>query len=109
MSTAKVTVNEVIESMTGREENLVAETFGINPYAEDENGNSLLPGSMFLRALVFICERRNGKTDAEAYDAAMDLPQKSLLTYFAPDGDEESGKESDSSEPQPENSQPSAS
>jgi hypothetical protein len=96
MST-KVTVNEVIESMTGREENLVAETFGINPYAEDENGNSRLPGSMFLRALVFICERRADKTDAEAYDAAMDLPQKSLLTYFAAE-DEESGKEQPSDE-----------
>jgi hypothetical protein len=109
MSTVTATANEVFESMTGYEELAIMNTFGANPQEVDEDGNTALVGTLLGRSMVFILQRREGKSDADAYDAAMSLSTPDLLTYFAQPGDEESGKESDSSEPQPENSLPSAS
>lgn len=109
MSTVPQTASEVFESMTGYEEVAIMQTFGANPQEVDEFGNTALVGTLLGRSMVFILQRRDGKSDMDAYDAAMSLSTPALLDYFAKDGDEESGKEPDSTEPQPENSQPSAS
>jgi hypothetical protein len=109
MSTASVTASEVFESMTGYEEIAISEAFGVNPNDYDEEGNSRLVGTLLGRALVFLHERREGKSDAEARDIAMSLTMPSLIDYFLPEGDDEAGKEQAPSEPQPESSPTSAS
>lgn len=108
MSIAKVTASEVFESLTGFDEVAIAKTFGVNPNDYDSDGNSKLVGTLLGRALVFVHECREGKNEHDAYTQSMSLSQKELIDYFAPEGDEESGKESTPDEPQPEISQPSA-
>lgn len=108
MSTVKVTATEVFESLTGYEEVAITRAFGANPNEVDENGKSDLVGTLLGRSLVFVVERRDGKSDAEAEQIAMSMTTPQLLDYFAPEGDEESGKDSGPSEQQPETLQPSA-
>lgn len=108
MSTVKVTATEVFESLTGYEEVAIAKTFGANPHETDEHGKSDLVGTLLGRSLVFVVARRDGKSDAEAEQVAMSMTVPELLDYFAPEGDEESGKDSESSEPEPESLPPSA-
>jgi hypothetical protein len=110
MSVANVTATEVFESMTGYEELAIAKAFGVNPNDYDEDsGNSKLVGTLLGRSLVFLHARREGKADAEALDVALGLTMPDLIDYFIPEVDEEAGKDSAQPEPQPENSQPSAS
>lgn len=107
-ASAKITITEAFESLTGYEEVAISKTFGANPHDYDEHGNSRLVGTLLGRALVFALARRDGKSDAEAEAEAMGLTSPELLAYFAPEGDEEAGKDSPQSETQPESSPPSA-
>jgi hypothetical protein len=79
MATIELTAEEVTESMTGFDELAVAHHFGEKDFQD-------LPGSMALRALVFVHERRNldgPETDRDAYQKAMALTIKEAGAYFA--------------------------
>jgi len=95
-ATQKPTVDEVVESLTGYEEDEIEKRFGADI-------NTLLIGkpTRGLRALIFVVKaRQDPKT---AYKDAMNLALKELDPFFADDGDEpmpeapitESGKEAD--------------
>jgi hypothetical protein len=96
MSVAKATAAEVFESLTGYDELAITRLFGANPQDVDEDGNSDLSGTMLARALIFVVEGREGKPEAEAFDAAMKMTTPDVIAYFAPE-DEESGKEQEPS------------
>ena len=95
----QITAEEAFESLTGFDEIAIAKWFG---------GEVIeLGGTTLGRALIFVAKRREGLTDAEAHNAALELSIGDLTGYFAA-GDEESGKDSPQSEPQPEGSPTSA-
>ena len=100
MSTVSITSDEALESMTGFEEIAVTKWFG-------EISSLVEGGSMFGRSLVFVLKRREGATDVDAHAAAMSLTLREVNDYFA-DEDDESGKDSPQSEPQPDDSPTSA-
>lgn len=86
MDRLKGTSEELFDSLTGFDELAIAQQFGAAP--------TDLLGTMLGRALLFVAQRREGVSDAEAYKAAMELPTGELTAIFTPEGDEESGKES---------------
>lgn len=80
-----LTAEEAFESCNGYDEIAIGKRFGTNPtqLASDQP-------TMFLRALVFVFERRNGRTDDEAYEYAMTAPLGQAYGYFEPEPEEES-------------------
>lgn len=79
----QITVNEMAESLTGYDEIAIEKHMGIDVYADAEQ-----KGVKALRALVFVSQRRQGKTDAEAVKAAMNMSLKEANSYFSEDADE---------------------
>lgn len=74
-SNDKRTAIECIELLNGFDELAIKTKFG----AEFDD----LGGSMSMRALVFVDERRAGKSDSDAYKVAMSKPVKEIGEYFA--------------------------
>jgi hypothetical protein len=90
MSTTGLTVEEMIESLTGFEEIGIAKHFDMewSDLAEAKPG-------MFLRSLVFTLHTREGKTAPEAKTQALTLTLKQVNDYFE-DDDEVTPDEPDS-------------
>ncbi len=80
MSTAGLTVEEMIESLTGFEEIGIAKHFG----QEWSDLAEAKPG-MFLRSLVFTLHTREGRTAAEAKTQALTLTLGQVNDYFEDD------------------------
>jgi hypothetical protein len=77
MSTIELTAEEVTDSINGYDEIAIKRAFGTDLYTLREEPMS------FLRALIFIVERRTGKKDPQAYEAAMSLVLSGVHGYFA--------------------------
>lgn len=106
MPEVQQTLEEVMESLTGHDDNAVAQHFGLPPIDLGEK-NSM----MAMRAMVFVTKRRDGMSDDAARNFSMDLPLKAVLAYFLDPSEEseESGKDESASEQQPAPSPTSAS
>ena len=91
MSQVDQTMDEVVDSLTGHDENEIETQFG-KTIAE-----LVVNKTMLGRAMVFILNRRDGKNDDDARNASMAMPLKEIFTYFAEES-AESGKD----EPEPE-------
>lgn len=63
-----LTANEVSESLTGFDEIAIKQQFGgtIRTLTQEDP-------TQYMRALVFVLERRGGKKDAEAYHVAQSM------------------------------------
>lgn len=92
----KLTGTDFFESLTGFDEIAIAQRFGhtVTDLASSQ-------ATMFTRALVFVAQRRDGATDDDAYNAAMNMPMKDVSTFFAQNEEEEAGKALEV-EPEPE-------
>lgn len=103
----KQSAEEVMESLTGFDEMAISQHFGrvVSDLVNDQ--------STLARALIFVLNRREGLNDDDARNAALMLPLKEVISFFATDegaeSDEESGKGEPSPGPQLVISQPSAS
>lgn len=95
-SATGMTVEEMVESLTGFDEIAIEKHFdGFDIYADGEG-----KGVRAMRALAFVWQRRQGSNDREALQIAQNLPFKDLSNYFAEtesddpdDTDTESGKD----------------
>jgi hypothetical protein len=107
MSAVEQTAEEFFDSLNGFDEIAIKKFFGVP--VSTLSGTKTQPGDpmQFMRALVFVAERRGGKGDHEAFSAAQQYSIKDVNeNYFAtppkdidPDAPvSESGKD----EPQPE-------
>lgn len=77
----RITVEEMSESLTGYDEIAISRSFdGLNPYTDAERNPITVQ-----RALVFVHQRRGGKSDPEAREAAMAMPLRQIMDYFATD------------------------
>ncbi|HET6915737.1 MAG TPA: hypothetical protein VFH56_06560 [Acidimicrobiales bacterium] len=98
----KLNGSDLFESLTGFEEIAIAQRFGrtvLDLASSDQ--------TMFGRALVFAGTRREGATDDDAWQTAMEMPLKQVQELVAEaDEDEslESGKAEPELEPLPETS-----
>jgi hypothetical protein len=89
MSTVAQTAEEVFDSLTGFDELAIAQQFGrtVTDLAEHDP-------TMFGRALVFVAKRRDGAADADAKNAAFEVPLKQMNEgFFATPDSDESGKD----------------
>ncbi|KAA1424310.1 hypothetical protein [Nocardioides antri] len=76
-------VDEVIETLTGFEEIAIEKQFGNN--WQDLAGDAQ---TMFLRALVFVLLRRDGKNDLEAKQEVMEMTLRECKDRFLDDEEE---------------------
>ena len=77
----ELTVPELIQSMTGYDEDAIVERFG--KQLED------LDDAPFTRALIFVAERRReGVKDAAAFATAKSMRRREAKAYFTPTPDE---------------------
>lgn len=94
---AQITSDEMLESLTGFDELAIEKAF-------DADWQTLVTQkqTMFLRALIFVQLRRDGKSDKDAKNAVMELSLKAANDFFADDEvpdldpdqpDSESGKD----------------
>lgn len=97
------TAEEVMDSLTGHEEMAISQHFGkvVADLADNDP-------SMMLRALVFVCQRRqDGVNDDDARNAALDLRAKDVLDFFPDPVSKEAIESGKGAEEQPQ--QPAAS
>lgn len=81
MSAANLTAEEMSLSLTGFDEIAIEKHFeGFDIYADAER-----KPMKALRALVFVHRRREGDEDAEAKQAALDMPLGDVQDYFIED------------------------
>lgn len=78
-----MSAGEMAESLNGFDEIAITKSFGIS-IGEIRKQEALT----FLRALVFVDQRRKGLKDPEAYEFAMLLTVGKLPHYFADEADE---------------------
>lgn len=79
----KVTADEFLESMNGFDEIAIEQRFG-----DDVLNLAQKQPTRFTRALVFVLLRRDGKSDAEAYQSVMEMGLGAVQNYFADEEDE---------------------
>lgn len=92
MAQVTQTADDVMDSLTGHDEEEIAQQFGVTL----SELIASVDGQKLGRALVFITKRRAGLNDDEARNFAMGLTFKALNhEYFADvsEADEESGKD----------------
>lgn len=82
------TPDAAFESLTGFDEIAIAKYFGAEITTMRERP------FFFMRALLFVAARREGKTDAEAYRHAMEMPTGAVNDSFRT-GDDESDYDAD--------------
>jgi hypothetical protein len=97
--TPTMTVDEMVESLTGFDELAIEKHFdGFDIYSDGES-----KGVRAMRVLAFIAFRRDGQTDRDAFKAAQGLSFKQVSAFFLPpeteldpdDPETESGKDSE--------------
>jgi len=84
MSATETTANETFDSLTGFDEIAIRKEF-----RQDVARLYEADAMAFIRAMVFVHQRRQGLKDPAAFQAAMEMPQRELQHYFAdePDGE----------------------
>lgn len=82
-----LTASEVVQSLTGWEEDDIARQWGGKVHTLADSDKNRL-----LRALYYVCRKRRGDTAKEAFKRAQDLPIKAVADYF-PDDPEAEAKE----------------
>lgn len=82
MSNTELTAEDFFKSITGFDEIAIQKTFGTS-FVDLRNDQF-----RFLRALVFVDLRRDGKKDAEAYTEVMNLGIGQVDAWFAEAADE---------------------
>lgn len=83
-ATAELAAGDMFMSLTGFDELAIVRSFSL-PLAELREHPTT-----FLRALVFVDQRRRGGLkDRDAYQAAMDMPFGAVQGYFPDDDDDE--------------------
>lgn len=80
---SKPTPQEVAESLTGFDEIAIKQKFGmaLKPLGDEDQ-------TQFLRALVFVLRRRDGKQDAEAFHLAQAATLSEVSAQFQQPGEE---------------------
>lgn len=83
MSTCDTSAGDFFLSLTGFDEIAIAREFGedISRLVPDKTGEGGQP-FRFLRALVFVHQRREGLKDREAVKVAQEIPIGQLQDYF---------------------------
>lgn len=76
----KISADEFLESLNGFEEIAIEKAFGSEVMALGQNSPT-----KFLRSLVFIQQKRDGKNDFEAKDAVMNMSLGEVNAYFSED------------------------
>ena len=76
----EMTADEFFESLNGFDEIAISKHFGAKPIALSDTDPMA-----FARSLVFIAERRAGKVDADAKQAAMLATVEDVNGYFRED------------------------
>lgn len=77
----ELTAIELVESLTGYDEDAIVERFG--------KQLEQLENAPWSRALIFIAERRReGVKDAAAFATAKAMKRSEINAYFTPDADE---------------------
>lgn len=74
-TTEKPNIEELTESLTGFEEIAISKAFSVKDF-------TALPGTMSVRALLFVVYKREGDNDGDAYQRAMELSMKAVNDYF---------------------------
>lgn len=109
MSTTNITASEMFETLDGLDELAIVKAFdGANPFEYLDNGQPTLSGTLLGRALIFVHQRREGMSFENARQFALTMRTPDVIDYFASEADEAGKDDSAPSEPEPENSQPSA-
>lgn len=80
----RLSANALTETLNGFDEIAIRNAFGQNLSKIREDGDQLL----FIRALIYIDKRRARMTDAQAYQAAMNVRTVDLDGYFPDDPEE---------------------
>lgn len=75
--TSSLTVDEMLDTLTGFEEDAIAKAFGSNIFDLAERN-----AVHYLRALAFVHHIRSGQADGEAKKAAMSLTIKGAQEFF---------------------------
>ncbi|MFC6153651.1 hypothetical protein [Nocardioides yefusunii] len=91
MTRTTVGPRELAASVNGFDDLAVAKYFGKSfsqMASRDENGERDVDGSVSLRALIFIDQRRQGAKDAAAWQTCMEITITELGTYFPAEEDE---------------------
>jgi hypothetical protein len=96
MSKTELTVNEVMESLSGFDEIAVEKHMNYDIYTDEETGNAR--PVLLLRCLVFVMERRGGLKDAEARMVAMEMRVGDVNDYFGDEPDELDPEEPETAE-----------
>jgi hypothetical protein len=80
MSDEKIVTEDLVNSLTGFDEVAITRAFGAPLDA--------LTGSLTMRALAFVADKRAGAKDVDAYRAVMGCPVADIADRFAVDIDE---------------------
>lgn len=83
MTDAKMTADEVVDSLTGFDEIAIRNAFGMDILKSGEDQ----PATM-LRSLAFVLNRREGMTDSDAKNAALSMTLGEVNALFEEDEDE---------------------
>ena len=86
---SELTPSEMFLTLNGFDEIAIAQRFGV-----DVSEMTKTPG-MFVRALIFVSERRDGVKDGEAFKAAMEMPFGTAQEYFEPEPEDDESEEGD--------------
>lgn len=78
-----ISAGEMVQSLTGFEELAIEQHMKIDPYTD----GGRKPVAV-LRSLVFVVNKRAGKTDREAREIAMSMPAGELQDMFADEPEE---------------------
>lgn len=100
MSQVEMTAEEAFQSLTGFDEIAVARSFG-----EEITSMADKRPTMFVRALVFVSLRRQGSSDADAKQAALDMTLGAVNAFFT-EAPEDFDPEEPDSEPGKDSSPP---
>jgi hypothetical protein len=93
MSDDKIVTEQLVNSLTGFEEVAITRAFGAPLDA--------LTGSLTMRALVFVTDKRTGAKDADAYRTAMGCPVADITDRFHVEADEGDDPKADTTESAP--------
>jgi hypothetical protein len=88
----KLSPEAAAESLTGFDEIAIEQMF--------RKDISDMSGTMSMRAIMFVLQRRDGQSDADAFRAVMAAPLKEIQAGFA-EVDEGKAGENDETEPGP--------
>jgi hypothetical protein len=103
MSVTELTQEDMVNSLTGFDEIAITKHMGLDVYTDAETKPIGI-----ARCLIFVAERRDGSTDVEARNTAMNMTLKDVQEYFSDDDevtpdepDTDQGKDDSQTDEQP--------